>query len=151
MGTPARALALLTTILLVGCAAGGPADGRPSTITRLQRLKGGPRAYWEERLGQVVTVEGVAYNARLGAMVDADAGPIWIDGIMRWPDALWHQRIRATGTVGKRHDLPVGAITADLRAEKRGVTTPEGLSAGTPLYEESTRYVLEDATCEIIQ
>ena len=67
---------------------------------------------WSAVLGRTVTLEGRAANAKLGAILESDAGMVWIDGLDEWPEGFYPghgkgKRLRVTGTVIKRDDLPV--------------------------------------------
>lgn len=67
---------------------------------------------WSGQVGQKVTLEGTAADAKLGALLVGDGGSVWIDGLDRWPEGLSGggdkgKRLRVTGTVIKRDDLPV--------------------------------------------
>jgi hypothetical protein len=83
-------------------ALGPPPDERPS---------GWPKD-WAKYLGQTVTLEGTAGNAKLGALLLGDADAIWIDGLDEWPEGFYSggdrgKRLRVTGEVVRRDDLPV--------------------------------------------
>jgi hypothetical protein len=67
---------------------------------------------WSAFLGRTVTLEGRAANAKLGALLDNGTNIIWIDGLDEWPEGFYPgegkgKRVRVTGTVIKRDDLPV--------------------------------------------
>lgn len=119
---------------------------------------------WSTLLGQRVTIDGWAAEAKLGSMLDEDGqldkGSIWIDG-KRWPDGYYggpdkRKHVRVTGTVIKRDDMPV------YLAEK-GTWPPKVVNggdfpyrAGIPAYskEELERYkwrfLLENATWKVL-
>jgi len=60
------------------------------------------------RLGQLVTVEGVAQDAKLGAMLlIGGSRTIWIDSLDAWPPEARGKRVRVTGKLIERSDLPV--------------------------------------------
>jgi hypothetical protein len=42
-------------------------------------------ADWSRHMGQTVTVEGTAANAKLGALLEGKDGEIWIDDLHSWP------------------------------------------------------------------
>lgn len=67
---------------------------------------------WSKSLGQTLTLEGKAINAKLGALLMEDGNSIWIDGLDAWPDGFYQgddkgKRLRVTGEVIRRDDLPV--------------------------------------------
>src|SRR5262249_1287870 len=67
---------------------------------------------WSTHVGQRVTIEGVASNEKIGATLWGDGQSIYIDGIHSWPAGCYFgddrgKRLRVTGTVIERHDLPV--------------------------------------------
>ena len=67
---------------------------------------------WSVLLGQTVTLEGRAGNAKLGALLESDGRILWIDGLNNWPEGFYPgdgqgKRLRVTGTVIKRDDMPV--------------------------------------------
>jgi len=67
---------------------------------------------WSSYLGKTVTVDGTAASSKMGAYLTEDGQDIWIDDLYHWPDAFlksdgWGKRVRVTGTVTKRDDMPV--------------------------------------------
>ncbi len=67
---------------------------------------------WSVHVGKLVTIEGVAIDQKLGATLTGEGEPIFIDGIDGWPDGFYlggdrGKRVRVTGMVIERHDLPV--------------------------------------------
>lgn len=62
---------------------------------------------WEPFLDERVTVEGVARNAKLGALVQLKNTIIYVDGLDRWP-ADWPEgaKVRVSGLVAKRDAPP---------------------------------------------
>jgi tetratricopeptide (TPR) repeat protein len=100
---------------------------------------------WSKRLGQNITLEGNALNAKLGALLEGKGNHIWIDGIDGWPSGYYRgegqaKRVRVTGTVIERHDLPV-FISKKGDLPRAGIPVPEG----TDLYKASRRFLLKDA------
>ena len=69
------------------------------------------------RIGKAVEVEGLAGNAKSGAIIILDSGnPIYIDDLQEWPQSIKRKRVRATGTVLKNlglHDPRIGGIQED--------------------------------------
>ena len=86
----------------------------PSGQARKNRVTAWPKD-WSDYLGQTVTLEGTAVNAKLGALLlqeGRDGTAIWIDGLEEWPEGLYQggdkgKHLRVTGKVIKRDDLPV--------------------------------------------
>jgi hypothetical protein len=107
---------------------------------------------WESQLGQRVTVEGIAVNAKLGPCLLTSDGKllIWIDGLEAWPRGLYRggkdgTRLRVSGTVIRRSDLPV-FIEHD-GPQSQGIPMPKG----TDLEKAAIRYLLQEATWEVIE
>lgn len=93
---------------------------------------------WEAALGRELTVEGVARRAKLGPMVETGGGGIWIDGPHGfWPEGVVGRRVKVTGTVVRKDDLPV-FIPRPGEPMKAGIPVPEG----TDLEEARIRYLL---------
>jgi hypothetical protein len=100
---------------------------------------------WSGHVGQTVTLEGTAANAKLGAILQGKDGVIWIEGLDSWPEGFCSggnqgKRLRVTGVVIRKDDLPVFV-------QKPG----EPPSAGIPVASEEERekakrrYLLKDA------
>lgn len=99
---------------------------------------------WSTLLGQTVTIEGTACNAKLGAMLKGDGPDIWIDGLDAWPPELYlghgqGKRVMVTGTVTERYDLPI-FVQEQGRLPKSGMP----VAPGTNLEEASKRFLLRD-------
>jgi hypothetical protein len=64
-----------------------------------------------ERLGESITVEGVARDAKGGAVVVVDGTPLSLAGLERWTRELDGAAVRVTGTLRERvhPPLPVGS------------------------------------------
>lgn len=90
--------------------------------------------HWAPFVGERITVEGTAANAKMGAMVQLKNVAIFVDGQDRWPDD-WpaDARVRVTGVVEKRDDMPV-------------VAPGEPVSSGVE--GSPTRYLLTDPRWE---
>jgi hypothetical protein len=121
----------------------GPAETVPgAALVSLDQ-----RVNWDELLGQRVTVEGEAQNWKLGAQVRGKRAGIWVDGLDGWPEEYWRgegtsRRVRVTGTVVQRHDLPVFR-----KSDFPDGRTPGGIPVGddVDLHEAAKRYLLEAA------
>jgi hypothetical protein len=101
---------------------------------------------WSSHLGHEVTVEGIAQNAKLGALLVSDGADIWIDGLSWWPDSVLQaakagKRVRVTGTAIERYDLPV-FIPQEENSVKGGIL----VSPGSDLRDASRRFLLKNAT-----
>jgi hypothetical protein len=59
------------------------------------------------QLGQQVTLEGIAEARKLGAVLRGSDFDVWIDQLQDWPRDYVGQRVRVTGILDERHDLPV--------------------------------------------
>ena len=102
---------------------------------------------WNSQLSREITVEGIAYNAKMGALLETDDKEIiWIDSIDSWPDDYFGKRIKVTGVVIERYDLPV-YIQKEGNPVSSGIPVPEG----TDLHEASRRYLLKDAKWELVR
>ena len=67
---------------------------------------------WSDHIGQTVSLDGAAIDAKLGALLQGPEGAIWIDDLSTWPSGFSSgghkgKRLRVTGMVIKRDDLPV--------------------------------------------
>ena len=104
---------------------------------------------WESQLGQRVTVEGIPVNAKLGPCLLTSDGRIWIDGLEAWPREYRGvkdgTRLRVSGTVIRRSDLPV--FIEHEGPQSAGMPMPKG----TDLEKAAIRYLLQEATWEVIE
>jgi len=103
-------------------------------------------------LGRSVTVEGRAVNMKLGAVIEGEGGHLWIDGLDSWPEDLCKngdqgKRVRVTGTLIERHDLPVRYPFKEGEHPVAAIIVPEG----TDLYAASRRFLLKDARWTLAQ
>lgn len=93
------------------------------------------------KVGQVITISGVAEDAKLGALLTI--GPshtVWIDGIDAWPEPLRGQRVEVTGKLVERDDLPVFVPRAG-EPIVQGIPVAEG----TDLDKARRRLVITEA------
>lgn len=107
---------------------------------------------WESQLGQRVMVEGIAANAKVGPCLLTSDGKIliWIDGLEDWPRGFNRggrdgTRLRVSGTVIRRSDLPV--FIEHEGPQSAGMPMPKG----TDLEKAAIRYLLQEATWEVIE
>jgi hypothetical protein len=98
------------------------------------------------QLGQQVTLEGIAEARRLGAALRGHDFDVWIDQLQDWPRDYVGQRVRVTGVLDERHDLPV-FIQKPGEPAAGGIPVPEG----TDLHAASRRYVVRDAQWSLIK
>ena len=98
------------------------------------------------RLGQEVTLEGVAEARKLGAALRGDGFDVWIDQLEHWPPGTAGRKVRVTGILEERHDLPV-FIQKEGEPAAAGIPVPPG----TDLRKASQRYVVRDAKWSLIQ
>jgi len=101
---------------------------------------------WEPLLGKTVVVEGKALDAKSGALLAGERGEIFIDGLDSWPSGFYQGgqnglRVRVTGTVIARGDLPV-FVERPGEPRRAGIPVPEG----TDLEKAARRYLLAEAT-----
>ena len=92
-------------------------------------------------LGQTITVEGEAQNWKVGPAINTGTYLYWIDRLLEWPEPLQGRRLRVTGTLIERHDLPV-FIPREGEPPIAGIPVPEG----TDLHKASHRYFLTNVT-----
>lgn len=101
-------------------------------------------------LGRTITLEGQALNARSGALLSEGKREIWID-LDGWPAGYSQggdrgKRVRVTGTVVERADLPV-FVEKKGELPKSGIPVPEG----TDLEKAARRYLLQDPTWTLLE
>jgi hypothetical protein len=105
---------------------------------------------WSNLLGSMVTLEGRAANAKLGALLIGNSTEIWIDGLDSWPNGFYNggdsgKRLRVTGMVIKRDDMPV--LMPGEGATRQGV----GVSPGSDLEKAKSRYLLWGAKWTVLE
>jgi hypothetical protein len=106
---------------------------------------------WAGLLGQSITVEGTAQNAKLGAVLSDGGSSIWIDELDSWPEGFCvgeepGKRVRVTGTVIERSDLPV-FVPKEGEPPRAGIPVAEG----TDLEKASRRFLLKDAKWDLVK
>ena len=103
--------------------------------------------YWSKYLSEEVTVEGIAYNSKLGAFVAVNQEePLWIESFHNWPLGYYGKRVVVTGIVIIKHDLLV-FIQKEAEPQVTGVPVAEG----TDLHLKRKRYLLKNATWNLIE
>lgn len=110
------------------------------------------KAEWPGPVGQTVTLDGLAINMKAGAFLRCPhQGGIWIENLHSWPDGFYMgedrcKRLRVTGTVLRRADMPVFVLTP-------GTMGIQGIPVKTQeeVEECKWRYLLKDATWTVIE
>ena len=118
-------------ILLQSCS-----HSSPEAQTWNARLEA-ERSRWEPRLGERVALEGEAENAKLGARV----GELWVADFQAWPAGTPGTRVRASGTLIFRDDLPV--FPRERYSPNGPVPAGIGVPEGANLEKSRRRYLLE--------
>jgi hypothetical protein len=97
-------------------------------------------------VGQRITLEGKALNAKLGALLRHDEEIIWIENLASWPEGFYQgndrgKLLRVTGIVIRKDDLPVFLA-------KPGETFLSGIPVDSEeeLESKKWRFLLKDAT-----
>jgi len=136
-----RAVFATLLILLCGCGGAQPAKAPAAA----QSIPAKSESEWKAQLGKEVTVEGVAENWKAGPQVSNGKTGVWIDG-PEWNSETNGKRVRVTGTVIERADLPV--FIADPNDDKvpAGIPVPPG----TDLKDAAKRYLLTRIKWEIL-
>jgi len=75
------------------------------------------------------TIVGRAENAKGGAVVVTDAGPVYVEGLAEWGAALLHQRMRVTGVRRTKQLLPEATVDAS-GAISQGAMGPQDVLEG---------------------
>jgi hypothetical protein len=99
----------------------------------------------QSQLGKTVTLDGVAESRKLGAALRGDGFEVWLDGLDGWPGNYAGRRVRVTGILEERHDLPV-YIQRPGEAPAAGIPVPEG----TDLRKASHRYIVRNPKWSLI-
>ena len=100
----------------------------------------------QARLGQPVALEGVAEARKLGAAVRGNGVEVWLDRMNEWPAAVAGRKVRVTGILEERYDLPVYVQKAG-EPPVAGIPVPEG----TDLRQASRRYVVREPKWSLIE
>ena len=113
---------------------------------------------WDEKVGQIVTVEGRLELCKMGWLLTGAHGSIWLDtvplvvGQGQFGDSLRSPMtgmngttVRVTGTVVERQDKPV-FIEKQGEPPVAGIPCPEG----TNLKEARKRHLLTDIAWSLV-
>lgn len=91
---------------------------------------------WMKSVGKTVILEGTAQDGDFGARLVEDTHLVWIDGLDAWPKELSGKRLRVTGVVILRNDLPYRKEgerpPPDLRIRGGRSADPRGHEAAVP-------------------
>ncbi len=151
-------LSVTCVVVMLGCKQPQPApvDSRVSAERPMQWPDD-----WSKVIGQKVTVDGWAAEAKLGSELYEDKelrkGSVWIDG-NGWPGGFYSgpgtsKHVLVTGTVIKRDDMPVFLA---VRGAWPPMEVGGGIRAGVPVYSQEElerrkwRFLLKDAVWTVI-
>ena len=63
---------------------------------------------------KIITVEGIALNAKLGAIIKTEKGEVFfLQGIYEWPDNVYEKIVRVTGSISSEYHDPKNLVTED--------------------------------------
>lgn len=89
-----------------------------------------------DNYGQVVTLDGTAFDAKGGAVVKLEDGSVvYLEGVESWPDEALRQKVSVTGKLVEKKLIPDPVVEDGL------------YSAGA----EGPQDVLENATWKVVQ
>ena len=119
-------LATIGALLVLGCAG---AESRPPAAAASQPAASAPAP------AAKITLRGVARDAKGGAVVVTDRGPVYVAGLDAWPAALAGRTVEVMGVVRQAKHLPdpVGP----------GNTVAQGAWGEQPVIVEATWRVVE--------
>jgi hypothetical protein len=137
-----RILDLLLTLVALAACTRPTATGAAASSSASTSLP----SPWEARLGQVVTIEGTAEDAKLGAVLTRPGDMVWIDGLDAWPRGLRGKRVQVTGKVIQRADLPV-FVQREGEPQEQGIPVPPG----TDVEKARRRFLLTEARWKVVE
>lgn len=98
-------------------------------------------------IGKTVTVEGTASNRKVGSCVELGAKSWWVHQENRyWAEGVRGRRVRVTGVVRERSDLPV-FIPKEHASEQAGIPLPPG----SDLEAAGKRLVIADPQWTVLE
>ncbi len=103
-----------------------------------------PANQWENLVGKEVAILGRAEDAKGGAVIITNGSLVWIEDLNFWPDKFFGKKVRVTGIVIQKEDLPVFEIEPGSE-QKTGIP----VEPGTGIQRASLRYLLGGATWEL--
>jgi hypothetical protein len=122
---------IILLVLLCGCGTRQP-EAKEKTVMTAEAWP----ADWGGVLGKTITLEGKPQEAKMGPVLVGEGREIWISGLEEWPPGA--KRVRVTGVVIERNDLPV-FVPDDGGLQKGGMP----VAPGTDLEAASHRYLLD--------
>ena len=139
------AVALALAVAVAGCSASTPAAKPAPTV----KAKPAPAAKPQEKPveAETITVTGVARDAKMGAMLQGEGKTHWIGDLEFWPDAVLNKKVKVTGKLQERADMPVFHQLKPGEPQVSGIPVPEG----TDLKKASVRVVIIDAKWELAE
>jgi hypothetical protein len=144
------AIGLLCFFLGGICGCSPSRTASPSGSGAQDRAMAWPKE-WSGSVGQRVTLEGTAGNAKLGALLQGEGNSIWIDGLDSWPEGFYSgddrgKRLRVSGTVITRDDLPVFV-------QKLGELPQAGIPVSSEEEREKAkwRFLLKDVNWTVLE
>lgn len=99
----------------------------------------------DTKLGQRITVEGGALGHRMGAMVQLDGKAIYLLGLYQWPAEALGKKVRVTGRLIRKSDLPV-YVWGTIHDTKSGIHVPPGVD----LVQARRRHLLAEFDWKVI-
>ncbi len=129
----------------LGCQ-GKPADVQPAWQAVLPWPKD-----WSACVGKSVTLEGIAVDSKLGALLLSEQDEIAIAGLDSWPTGFYRggrdgKRLRVTGTVIVRDDVPA-FVRRPGEPERTGVP----VESEKDLEAARRRFILKDARWTVLE
>ena len=110
-----------------------------------------------DQVGRTVTLTGIAESRKNGPALVTQDGVVWMEAlkgsdgraVSDWPTNLTGKRVRATGTLVRRGDLPVLS-----REQSRSDPTLQGIPSDWPegsreLKEARQRFLLQNVAFEV--
>ncbi len=147
------------------------ACSKPATRAVRADPKEAKQDYFQAHLGQKVTLVGQAQAWKVGPLLVTEHGGVYIGSFhfdhparggvgpndtagtedrSEWPDDVRDKRIRVSGVLAERYDLPVLPKEESKSGELQGI--PTSFPAGSKeLQKAGHRYVIEDARYEIVR
>jgi hypothetical protein len=99
---------------LIGCSS-NPVDETPAASREVMKLTTGSDI--KGNLGREVLVEGIAWNASLGAVVLLGDTPIYLEKLKEWQSQVVGERVRVSGIL-QRFEVPTS------RQDELGIGAP---------------------------
>jgi len=110
--------AVVLAVLGVMVFAGGCSGGGQKPPLRVEN-SAQRKVYWDSKLYQTITVEGLALNAQPNPLLRTAHGEIFMDGIQSWPKRFLAKDVRVTGIVIMKYDIVVSEAGADKKKGRK--------------------------------